>query len=84
MFGTVLSIVALTTLFAVSPSGAAQARPSASQAAKPAAAATVNINTASASDLEGLPGVGAKTAARIVEYRQKNGRISMTEASPNT
>ena len=83
MFGTVLSIVALTSLFAVSPSGAAQAGPSASQAAKPSAATTVNINTASATDLEGLPGVGAKTAARIVEYRQKNGPFKKIEDMMN-
>ena len=84
MFGTVLSIVALTSLVAVSPSGAAaQAPPSPSQAAKPAAAAIVNINTASVADLEGLPGVGAKTAARIIEYRQKNGPFKKIEELMN-
>ncbi len=53
--------------------------PSAAQPARQTSAkssnstAIVNINTASANDLEALPGIGAKTAARIVEYRQKNG-----------
>jgi competence protein ComEA len=33
----------------------------------------VNINTASVDQLAELPGVGPSLAARIVEYRQKNG-----------
>jgi competence protein ComEA len=33
----------------------------------------VNINTATASELETLPGVGEVTARRIVEYREANG-----------
>ncbi len=45
--------------------------------------AIVNINTASASDLEALPGIGAKTAARIVEYRQKNGPFKKVEELMN-
>jgi len=52
-------------------------------AAKPAAAGIVNLNTASATDLEGLPGIGAKTAARIIEYRQKNGPFKKVEELMN-
>jgi comEA protein len=39
----------------------------------------VNLNTASAADLERLPGVGPAMAARIVEYRQKNGNFKKIE-----
>jgi comEA protein len=47
---------------------------------KPAAQATlVNLNTAKASELETLPGVGAKTAERIIEYRDKNGGFKKVE-----
>jgi len=53
------------------------------RAGKAAVAGTVNINTASATDLQALPGVGAKTAARIVEYRQKNGPFKKIEELMN-
>jgi competence ComEA-like helix-hairpin-helix protein len=33
----------------------------------------VNINSASATEIATMPGVGAKMAARIIEYRQKKG-----------
>jgi competence protein ComEA len=39
----------------------------------------VNINTATASQLEELPGIGKATADRIVEYRQKNGGFKKVE-----
>lgn len=35
----------------------------------------VNLNTASAAELQSLPGIGEKLAASIVEYREKNGRF---------
>jgi competence protein ComEA len=42
-------------------------------AAKAAPTGKININTATAQQLTALPGVGEKLAARIVEYRQKQG-----------
>jgi len=51
--------------------------------AKLAAAQTVNLNTAPAEQLERLPGVGPKTAARIIEYRQKNGGFKKVEELMN-
>lgn len=38
----------------------------------------VNINTASQSDLERLPGIGPSLAKRIVDFRQKNGNFKAT------
>ncbi len=53
--------------------------------AKPAvtSASPVNINTASSSQIEVLPGIGARTAERIVEYRQKNGGFKKIEEIRN-
>ena len=81
MFRAVLSLVVVSCLLCALPSRAvgAQSKTSRSAAARPSSTAVVNLNTASASDLEGLPGVGAKTAARIVEYRQKNGPFKKIE-----
>ena len=39
----------------------------------------VNVNSASAAELERLPGVGPSLAARIVEHRTKNGNFQKTE-----
>ncbi len=85
MIRTALSIVAVAFLLAAQPSPglAAQSKAASRAAAKPASTAIVNLNTASATDLEGLPGIGAKTAARIVEYRQKNGPFKKVEELMN-
>ncbi len=39
----------------------------------------VNINTAGATELERLPGIGAVLAERIVKYRQDHGRFRRAE-----
>jgi len=85
MFRIALPIVALAALIALQPSAAtAQTARAARTAAKPATpSAPVNINTASAADLDALPGIGAKTAALIVEYRQKNGPFKKVEELMN-
>ena len=88
MFRNVLTIVAVAALVATLPAVvvSAQDKPAAAPsrtAAKAAPTATVNINTAPASEFEGLPGIGAKTAARIVEYRQKNGPFKKIEELMN-
>jgi competence protein ComEA len=47
--------------------------------AKATAASPVNLNTATQAQLETLPGIGAKAAQRILEYRQKNGSFKKVE-----
>ena len=39
----------------------------------------ININTASAEELTQLQGIGAKYAAKIVEYREQNGPFTSAE-----
>ena len=83
-----VSFVAAAVLAAVcTPAIAAAQQPpaarSAASGAKKAPAGIVNINTAPAADLEQLPGIGARTAARIVEYRQKNGPFKKVEELMN-
>lgn len=43
----------------------------------------VNINTASASELQSLPGIGATIANSIIEYREENGDFQTTEELKN-
>jgi competence protein ComEA len=82
MFRHLLPIVALVSLvFAHSQPVSAQTASRA--AAKASVSGIVNINTAAAAEFEGLPGIGAKTAARIIEYRQKNGPFKKVEELMN-
>jgi competence protein ComEA len=75
-------VIAAAALALAAPVGAIPTQERAAEA-KVAPAQVVNINTAPAEQLERLPGVGPKTAARIVEYRQKNGGFKKIEELMN-
>jgi len=79
-----MMIAALLVLGFALPTGAAQesARPPAARAPVEAAA-PVNLNTATAAQLEALPGVGPALAQRIVEYRQQSGGFKKIEELMN-
>ena len=64
------------------PAVAGQGKPVASKASG-APAAPVNLNTATQAQLETLPGIGAATAKRILEYRQKSGSFKKIEELMN-
>ena len=82
MFRHLLPLVVLVALLSTHAQGAVAQAPD--RAPRPAATAVVvNLNTASASDFEALPGIGPKTAARIIEYRQKNGPFKKIEELMN-
>ena len=80
-----LAIVILMATVVAGPSVAwAQAAKTGSAAkARATAANPVNLNSAPATQLQTLPGVGASTAQRIVEYRQKNGSFKKIEELMN-
>lgn len=65
----------------------ATAQPATQQKPRPPAAATVtsplDLNTATVTQLESLPGIGPATAKRIVEYREKNGGFKKIEELMN-
>jgi len=86
MMRSVFSIALLAALvICAAPASFAQTKaPSPARAGTSLApGVTVNINTASAAELDALPGIGAKTAALIVEYRQKNGPFKKIEELMN-
>ncbi len=66
--------ILVAALVGSAPSVWAQApkAPAASRA-RATASAPVNLNSATAAQLQTLPGIGASTAQRILDYRQKNG-----------
>jgi len=78
---TIATLVVLGSALAQPANAQAAARASAKAPAM--ATAPINLNTASATDFESLPGIGSKTAARIVEYRQKNGPFKKVEELMN-
>lgn len=79
----VAAIVVFAAALALAAPAGASPIPQKSVEAKAAPAPVVNINTAPAAQLERLPGVGPKTAALIVEYRQKNGGFKKIEELMN-
>ena len=59
--------------------GACSSRVEYTQATPPHARGAININTATANDLEKLPGIGSSTAEAIIEHRQQNGPFRRIE-----
>ena len=83
MFRQCLPALVIVSLFAAAPQASIAQTPHGGGAKAAATTGIVNINTASPTELEALPGVGAKTATRIVEYRQKNGPFKKIEELMN-
>jgi competence protein ComEA len=81
MMRTVIGMI-LAVWLAGAPMAQAAAAPQDAADTK-AVGAAVNLNTASASQLEAVPGIGSKMAQRIVEYRQKNGAFKKIEELMN-
>jgi comEA protein len=78
-----LTLLAAIAFFAAHPAAQAAQKAAATRTEAKPAAASINLNTATAAELEKLPGIGQKVAARIVEYRQKHGPFKKVEELMN-
>ena len=82
MFRVTSFVLMLVTLLSVGAFAQAQTtRANATAAVEKAP--LVNLNTATAAELGQLPGIGPKVAARIVEYRIKQGPFRKAEELMN-
>ena len=82
-----MRIITLVTVLAlgitVSISSPALAIPQEQAAPAAGAKPAINLNTATLEQLETLPGIGRKTAERILEYRTKSGSFKRIEELMN-
>lgn len=74
---TVLAICG--SILLASPTFATTNQQAAPAAASATSKAAININAATIDQLETLPGIGRKTAERIIEYRTKSGGFKRIE-----
>jgi competence protein ComEA len=81
MIRSLLSVFVLAALVAAHP--LAQSAPAKPEATTARPGPIVNLNSATVTELEDLPGIGAKVAARIVDYRQKKGPFKKIEELMN-
>jgi competence protein ComEA len=77
------SALALVALLAALAAPAIAQQAATPQPTPAKAEAVINLNTATAADLESLPGIGKSTAQRILEYRQKSGGFKKVEELMN-
>ena len=78
-----IASLALVALFAAQPAAQTAQKTAATRTEAKPASAPINLNTATAAELEKLPGIGQKVAARIVEYREKHGPFKKVEELMN-
>lgn len=75
-------LATMVALFLVGATDVGSAQKSGAKAVA-AVPAVVNLNTATATQIATLPGIGEKAAERIIEYREKNGGFKKIEELMN-
>jgi competence protein ComEA len=75
-------LATMVALFLVTVTDVVSAQKAAGKAAA-AVPSVVNLNTATATQIATLPGIGEKAAQRIIEYREKNGGFKKIEELMN-
>ena len=75
---TRIMIAAIAAIALTAAAAGAQGRATTPKATA-TAAAPVNLNTATMDQLATIPGIGVKTAERIIAYREKNGGFKKIE-----
>ncbi len=78
-----VAMVIATLIASPSSSWAQAAKGRGAAKAKATATDPINLNAATAAQLQTLPGVGASAAQRILDYRQKNGSFKKIEELMN-
>jgi competence protein ComEA len=78
-----IAIVIATLIASPSSAWAQAAKGRGAAKAKATATDPINLNAATAAQLQTLPGVGASAAQRILDYRQKNGSFKKIEELMN-
>ena len=81
-FSFAVLAIAVALVAAGSPADALQQQPKTLVSAQESTS-TVDLNTATAAQLESLPGIGATMAERILDYRQEHGDFSKIEELMN-
>jgi competence protein ComEA len=81
--GEIAAKAATSSVPATASNGAGAQDGQKSTGAKGGASDLVNINTASANELQSINGIGSATAQKIVDYRNKNGAFKTKEDLKN-
>lgn len=76
---TFLAIYFILCLLIVACSNSLQNQQLNTQKHEPTSENAININTATAEELEKLPRIGKEIAKRIVQFREKNGNFRRSE-----
>ena len=81
--GRLSLVIAILAALAIGSSSVHAMQAKAAPSPAVTSSSPVNLNTATAEQLETLPGIGAATAKRIIEHRQKTGGFKKIEELMN-